>query len=230
MSLFARLVLVVVLCAAGDAFAFAPLRHGDVVVTRAGEVAPESAIQASAAQVSPQHPFYVRDEGWVEAQDLQVGDLIPSSHGGWVRVGGSTWAQETAVVYNFEVAEAHTYFVGESGAWVHNSGAGCPIDAARIIGEIPWSSRRLSAAINALQKGATKVVLKGRAEAEELFLGHFQGKGLRNVTGMSPKSSKNLFDTKKGTYHWDEGGKAFPHDQDHLQVHDAVGKVIRIYF
>jgi filamentous hemagglutinin len=27
-----------------------------------------------------------------------------------------------ARTYNFEVAESHTYFVGRSGAWVHNSG------------------------------------------------------------------------------------------------------------
>jgi len=44
-----------------------------------------------------------------------------TSRGGWARIGGGTWIAGEQLVYNFEVEGAHTYFVGETGAWVHNS-------------------------------------------------------------------------------------------------------------
>lgn len=75
-------------------------------------------------QVTGEHPFWVRGRGWVPAGELAPGDEIYTAHGGWLRVGSSTWAQARATVYNFEVEDFHTYFVGESGAWVHNT---CPI-------------------------------------------------------------------------------------------------------
>jgi hypothetical protein len=69
-----------------------------------------------------------------------------------------------------------------------------------------------------------------RSEAEELFLRRYQGDGYRNVTGMSPRESKEMFGGKAGSYHWDTGDKAFPHGEDHLQIHTQAGNIIRIYF
>ncbi|MEZ4465656.1 MAG: polymorphic toxin-type HINT domain-containing protein, partial [bacterium] len=70
--------------------------------------------------VTPEHPFWVVGQGWVEAGDLLPGDELFTSKGGWLRVSGSTWASESATVYNFEVEGFHTYFAGEAEAWVHN--------------------------------------------------------------------------------------------------------------
>jgi hypothetical protein len=56
----------------------------------------------------------------VTAANLGSGLEVSSSSGGWLRVTGATWRQRRTTVFNFEVADFHTYFVGEAGAWVHN--------------------------------------------------------------------------------------------------------------
>lgn len=68
-----------------------------------------------------EHPFWVRDRGWVKAGELRPGDELPQLDGGWLRVAGLAESGERATVYNFEVEGFHTYFVGELGAWVHNT-------------------------------------------------------------------------------------------------------------
>jgi hypothetical protein len=68
-----------------------------------------------------EHPFWVVNKGWTSAQHLQAGERLFQLSGGWLRVGSATWAQERATVYNFEVENTHSYFVGELGALVHNS-------------------------------------------------------------------------------------------------------------
>ncbi|EPX55090.1 hypothetical protein D187_009596 [Cystobacter fuscus DSM 2262] len=194
------------------------------------ELTDEVSGQTSVLGVTGEHPFWVRDLGWVGAAMLMPGQQVASAHGGWLKVGTSTWAQARANVFNFEVAEYHTYFAGTLNAWVHNE---CTPGSASSPGDknsIPWSSKTLKRADAELSQGAKSVTVKGRSEAEELFLGRYQGEGYRNVTGMSPTESKRFFGTKEGSYHWDEGAKSFPHGQDHLQVHDFSGNVIRIYF
>jgi hypothetical protein len=76
---------------------------------------------SSTLSVTPNHPFWVKDIGWTTAANLGSGLEVYSSSGGWLRVTGATWHQRRATVFNFEVAEFHTYFVGAVGAWVHNS-------------------------------------------------------------------------------------------------------------
>ena len=86
------------------------------------EVAVEAADgEGDQFRTTGEHPFWVRARGWARAAELQVGDELAQLGGGWLRVAGieSGGAQET--VYNFEVEGFHTYFVGELGAWVHNT-------------------------------------------------------------------------------------------------------------
>jgi hypothetical protein len=79
-------------------------------------------------QVTPPHPFWTQ-RGWVAAQDLTFEDdltLLSNQH---ARVVGAETLDEGTTVYNFEVEAFHTYFVGEAGAWVHNTTpepAACP--------------------------------------------------------------------------------------------------------
>jgi hypothetical protein len=68
-----------------------------------------------------EHPFWVKAQGWVFASKLLPGDEIFTSNGGWLRVNTGTWLSERQTVYNFEVDEFHTYFVGKHKAWVHNN-------------------------------------------------------------------------------------------------------------
>jgi RHS repeat-associated protein len=72
-------------------------------------------------QVTLEHPFYERQRGWTPAKDLEPGSQVRTQGGAWIRVGAATWIQRRQLVYNLEVDEAHTYFVGGSEVWVHNS-------------------------------------------------------------------------------------------------------------
>ena len=82
----------------------------------------DEAGQRTVLGVTDEHPFWVRDLGWVGASSLLPGQQVASAYGGWLRVGAATWEQARATVFNFEVEEFHTYFVGNTGAWVHNNG------------------------------------------------------------------------------------------------------------
>lgn len=101
---------------------------------------------------------------------------------------------------------------------------------ATALRELSWSSKSLRQAASALDLGSTEISVASRAEAEELFLGRYQAEGYRNTTGWSPKEVKEFFGSKRGTYHWDEGTNAFPHDGSHLQIHSFEREVIRIFF
>jgi hypothetical protein len=109
-----------------------------------------------------------------------------------------------------------------------------------ILGTYSWSSQRLAQAAKELLSGKSVIRVASRAEAEELFLGLFQGKGFRNTTGMSAKEAKD-FIGKASTYHWDdtvnEAGRLVNHSASnahgamkHLQIHDETGQIIRIFF
>ncbi len=74
--------------------------------------------------VTADHPFWVEEKGWVEAKDLEPGSRIRSAKDAWLTTESIAETLARTTVYNFEVADYHTYFVGTQQAWVHNSGCG----------------------------------------------------------------------------------------------------------
>ncbi len=68
------------------------------------------------------HPFYVIERGWVAAGDLVEGDEIYLLDGSTAVITGSELEQlsETIKVYNLEVEDFNTYFVGDEAVLVHN--------------------------------------------------------------------------------------------------------------
>ena len=68
------------------------------------------------------HPFYVLGRGWVAAGDLNEGDEVYLIDGSTAYVTGAELERftEPVTVYNLEVADLHTYFVGEKSILVHN--------------------------------------------------------------------------------------------------------------
>jgi hypothetical protein len=69
--------------------------------------------------VTPGHPFYVEGRGFTHVVDLAPGDVVVTN-AGTARVERLLALPQSTTVYNFEVETAHTYFVGRTGAWVHN--------------------------------------------------------------------------------------------------------------
>ena len=73
-----------------------------------------------------EHPFFVRGRGWTKAQELRVGDDVRRMGPGWATVEAVSDTGRLETVYNLEIEDDHTYFVGcdEWGfaVWAHNNG------------------------------------------------------------------------------------------------------------
>lgn len=62
---------------------------------------------------TPPHLFYVRDKGWTAAEDLEVGDQLRTPDARWVTLDAKEAQPDPEPVFNFRVADYHTYFVGD---------------------------------------------------------------------------------------------------------------------
>jgi len=72
---------------------------------------------------TPGHDFYSPAYGWIDAEELQTGDVLVLPNGDYVFVEDA-YTEELdlpVTIYNFEVEDFHTYFVGESHVLVHNT-------------------------------------------------------------------------------------------------------------
>ena len=71
---------------------------------------------------TPEHPFYVKNAGWIKAGNLRAGDILVLQNGGHLIVEKIEHEilENLVLVYNFEVADYHTYYVGDSSVLVHN--------------------------------------------------------------------------------------------------------------
>ncbi|WP_330289046.1 polymorphic toxin type 27 domain-containing protein [Streptomyces sp. NBC_00576] len=68
------------------------------------------------------HRFWVRERGWVEADELRAGDTLEPREGSATKVLGTAVVKGPVEVFNFEVARNHTYYVyaGSTPVLVHN--------------------------------------------------------------------------------------------------------------
>ena len=77
--------------------------------------------------VTPNHAFYVAEKGWVSAVNLRAGDRLQLLNGEYVVVEQVQHEilESPVKVYNFRVADNHTYYVGQDNAvLVHNASCG----------------------------------------------------------------------------------------------------------
>ena len=72
--------------------------------------------------VTAGHPIYVEGKGWLDAENLQVGERLRRADGGMAKVLSieQKHLDEPQAVYNFTVAGVHTYFVLDAKLLVHN--------------------------------------------------------------------------------------------------------------
>ena len=63
-------------------------------------------------------------QGFVNAGELAIGDELLDSSGNilFVEKFDVELTEKPTKVYNFQVEDFHTYYVGENGVWVHNAG------------------------------------------------------------------------------------------------------------
>ena len=72
---------------------------------------------------TPTHPFYSPVKGWTEAVRLRAGDILVLVNGEYVVVEKVQHEilEAPVTVYNFQVADYHTYYVSQASILVHNS-------------------------------------------------------------------------------------------------------------
>ena len=72
--------------------------------------------------MKPTHPFYSPVKGWTDAAKLRAGDILVLVNGEYVVVEKvqHELLEAPIKVYNFQVEDYHTYYVGV-GVLVHNS-------------------------------------------------------------------------------------------------------------
>ncbi len=77
-----------------------------------------------------EHPFWVVGKGWTKAASLKEGDLLKLSNGDSLQICkvDIEYTSTPVVVYNLEVEDWHTYFVGTESVLVHNQ---CARDFAK---------------------------------------------------------------------------------------------------
>ncbi|MDJ0717098.1 MAG: polymorphic toxin-type HINT domain-containing protein [Prochloraceae cyanobacterium] len=86
-------------------------------------IAPEVVLITAGEEVieaTTEHEFYVDSKGWVKAENLNVGDELVERGGNTVTVTALQSREDSTRVYNFEVDEAHTYYVSGEEVLVHN--------------------------------------------------------------------------------------------------------------
>jgi hypothetical protein len=105
-------------------------QNGDVSVNRvlnvteipANELIHVTLSDNETINATPEHPFYVPVKGWTSAVNLRAGDVLYTLNGEYVIVEQVQHEilEKPVWVYNFTVADDHTYFVGENAVGVHN--------------------------------------------------------------------------------------------------------------
>jgi hypothetical protein len=85
-------------------------------------------------ETTPEHPFYTIERGWVDAEELRIGEHVPQLDGDLGAVQTVALEPRTQPMYNLSVAVAHTFFVGDEAWLVHNCG-GTTQDAATALAD-----------------------------------------------------------------------------------------------
>lgn len=146
-------------------------------------------IESAIIDTTTTHPFYVVGKGFVAAADIQKGDKIYALDGSLVEVKDVEIEklEEEISVYNLEVEENHTYFVGEEAVLVHNSCGGSDNDGTSDVGS---------------ESGSKPSKIQFPENPDD-----FNPEGLRKIGPFGTKNGKIikwLDENNKAVYEWDE--------------------------
>ncbi|HCH8553811.1 TPA: RHS repeat protein [Shigella flexneri] len=198
---------------------------------------------------------------WETGYQVWGNTIQEKDHGGVeqnLRYQGQYLNRETGLHYNL-----HRYYDPDVGRFMVTDPIGLrgglnlysyapnPLKYADPLGLTPCAVSNQKAN-RLLDSSETKVTVRSRSDAEQLFMDRYLGHNYKNMTGESGPSTKNLMEyltenkTKAGSYHWDDikdpsvtkpsyrvsgHGPGNPDgDLPHLQVHQHGGSVRHIFF
>jgi hypothetical protein len=81
-------------------------------------------------EATADHPFFIGGK-WLKVQQLKVGDSVVTYSGNKLAITSIQQVAKPTIVYNFEVADFHTYYVSPQKVLVHNSGP-CDVKVPKV--------------------------------------------------------------------------------------------------
>jgi RHS repeat-associated protein len=97
-------------------------RHDREIYRLTVQVVEQGVVRTDVFETTDDHPWRTAANEWRRTVDLRPGDLVQRSEGAPALVVSVEHTTRTAQTYNLEVADFHSYFVGDGRLWVHNSG------------------------------------------------------------------------------------------------------------
>jgi hypothetical protein len=112
-------------------------------------------------ETTDNHPFWAEGKGWVFADELQVGDKLQKADGSNLTIDKVEFVKldEPVTVYNFTVADFHTYYVTDLSIWVHNTN--CSVNRVTgLLGKMPeFSGSTRERLLSAVQNGDLRKIV-----------------------------------------------------------------------
>lgn len=120
-------------------------------------------------ETTDNHPFWVEGKGWVFADELRVGDKLQKADGSNLTIDKVEFVKldEPVMVYNFTVADFHTYYVTDLGIWVHNTN--CSFGAGKYM-----TSKEMNQALSVVKSGKD-VTFRTKQQAVDFIKSKFPG-------------------------------------------------------
>ncbi len=120
-------------------------------------------------ECTKEHPFYVEHKGFTPAGELGIGTSIVTRAGPSAKLAHVEVKDAQATVYNFEVEDFHSYFVGihDGGLWVHNKCWAAHLTPGEDGGVKPGNFLTFKQALDRIRRGLD-VITDSRSEAKSL--------------------------------------------------------------
>jgi Pretoxin HINT domain/HNH/ENDO VII superfamily nuclease with conserved GHE residues len=159
-------------------------------------------------ETTAEHPFYTTN-GWKDAANLQAGDKIITQNDESIEIIETKFNYEPKQVYNFEVADWHTYFVGVL-AWLVHNAAKCVTTIVKqvskrlkYLGRTPGKGSKTGKEVfeRMLKKGEARIRKVGKKEIREFY--DPDNKVWRNI------KNADMGHKKDAVSYWNKTGRKF---------------------
>ena len=158
-------------------------------------------IDGEIIQCTETHPFQVKGKGWINACELVPGDVVYTKDWNTATVKSVNLLEldEPVEVFNFEVEDCHTYFVGDAFILTHN--LNCGVDPNEIHTSVKNAPNYRSDFVK-IRNGIEKFNINNRPLLEQL---NQYGSGWKKVY------SDGYLNGSKASMHYfqDVSGKVF---------------------
>lgn len=156
--------------------AIVPRHDRDIFEVRFTVALADGTVRPDRIKTTADHPWRTADGRWTETAKLTPGELVQTAYGASVAVQAVRDTKHAAPTYNLEVADFHTYFVGENRIWVHNS---CAVPLTEIGRSLAKKFGRPGSAFaevkggpETINKAAQEIYDQILKEGEEVFRHH----------------------------------------------------------